>query len=127
MTSRSELDRKEIRDSGSPLSGHSLNQKNMRDQRAGEIKFLGQTKAKVQGLDRRVDSKRQREQVLFESIGNIFQGTPSEEDILNIFMFADEFEKVNPEAPNAAVIVFQGMQSSDESYGEPGFFRLDKK
>lgn len=127
MTSRSELDRKAIRESGSPLSGHSLNQHNLRDQRAGEVRLFGQTKGKVAGADRREDSRRQREQVLYDSIGNIFQGTPSEEDILNLFMFADEFEKADPEVPNAAIIVFQGMQPPDARYGEPGFFRLDKK
>lgn len=127
MTSRSELDRKAVRESGSPLGGHSLNQKNMRDQRAGEVRLFGQTKGKVIGADRREDSKRQREQALYDSIGNIFQGLPTEEDILNLVMLADEFEKADLEVSNAAIIVFQGMQPSNARFGEPEFFRVDKK
>lgn len=38
---RIEQDRREIMFSDSPLKGHSLNQKNLRDQRQGALKVFG--------------------------------------------------------------------------------------
>lgn len=131
MTSRSELDRKAVKESGSPLGGHSLNQRIMRDQRAGAVRIFGKEaeNAVATNRRRREDSKRERRQALYDSINNIFQGKPTEKDVLNFLIYSEEFEEAadSEVPPNATIIDFKGCESSDARFGEPEFFRIDKK
>jgi len=131
MTSRAELDRRAVTESGSPLGGHSLNQRIMRDQRAGAVRLFGREaeNAVATSKRRREDSKRERRQTLYDSIDNIFQGKPTEADLLIVLLYSEEFEEAaGPEVPpNATIIDFKGCGSSDAHFGEPGFFRIDKK
>lgn len=126
MASRSESDRKAIIESRSPLSRHSLNQKNMRDQRAGVIRVFGNDVNNASACQRRDELKFKRKQSLYDSINNIFQGDIKEEDIVNVLLLSDEFEKSHPEALNATVIDFEDMKPSDAYFGEPGLFRRKK-
>lgn len=126
MASRSESDRRAIIESRSPLSRHSLNQKNMRDQRAGVTRVFGKDVNSATACQRREELKLDRKQSLYDSINNIFQGNVTEEDIVNVLLLSDEFEKSHPEALNATVIDFEDMKPSDAYFGEPGLFRKRK-
>lgn len=131
MTSRSEFDRKAVKESGSPLTGYSLNQRIMCDQRAGAVRLFGKDveNAVATNRRRREYSKRERRQVLYDSINNIFQGKPAEKDVLNFLIYSEEFEKAaDSEVPqNVTIIDFKGCESSEARFGEPEFFRIGKK
>lgn len=126
MASRSESDRRAIIESRSPLSRHSLNQKNMRDQRAGVTRMFGKDVNNASACQRRDRLKTERKQSLYDSINNIFQGNVTEVDIVNVLLLSDEFEKSHPEALNATVIDFEDIKPSDAYFGEPGLFRRKK-
>jgi hypothetical protein len=127
MTSKAELDRRAIRESGSPLANHSLNQTILRIQRAGAAKLFGRDAESCGASQRREDAKRQRKQALYDSIDNISRGIQTEGDVLNFVLLSEEFEKADPKVPNATIIDFRGMKPSGVRYGEPEFFRRDKK
>lgn len=122
MSSRAERDRRTIIKSKSPLVGHSLDNKNMRDQRAGEIRLFGQSNGKAVRADRRERLKEERKQALYDSAVRIFNGVMDEEDLLTILFHIDEFEQ-DAGMPNAAIVDFKGLKPTDSFFGEPGFFR----
>lgn len=126
MASRSELDRRAIQESKSPLARHSLNQKNIRDQRAGVTRVFGNEVNNAQAKQRRYESKEERRQALYDTVVKIFEGNVSEVDIAILLLLSDEFETSVPEAPNATVIDFTSIKPTDAYYGEPGLFRKKK-
>jgi hypothetical protein len=126
MASRSELDRRAIQVSKSPLARHSLNQKNIRDQRAGVTRVFGNEVNNAYARQRRDESREERRQALYDSIFNIFEGNVSEVDIASLILLSDEFETTVPEAPNATIIDFTRIKPTNASYGEPGLFRKKK-
>lgn len=122
MSSRAERDRRTIIKSKSPLIGHSLDHKNMRDQRAGEIRLFGQPNGKAVGADRRERLKEERKQALYDSAVRIFNGVIDEKDLLTILFHIDEFEQ-DAGMPNATIVDFKGLKPTDSFFGEPEFFR----
>ena len=123
MSSRTERQREEVLESGSPLSGHSLNHRNMRDQLQGSIRVFGRGSEKRKARQKRNDARTARRQDLYDSVVRIFDGEPSEEDVLKVVLLSDEFEHVDPDVINAVVIDFSGMTTSQSKVGEPEFYR----
>jgi hypothetical protein len=123
MSSRSEKDRRTVIERKSPLAGHSLNQRNMRDHRAGLVRVFGKEVNKAEGVERRDQARTERKQALYDGIVNIFNGQPTEEDILSVMLLAEEFEQGDCETPQVTIIDFTDLKPTDARFGEPGLFR----
>lgn len=122
MASKSESERKTIRESGSPLARHSLNQRKLGYERAGGIKVFGKEAEKSGAKVRRDASKEERRQALYDSAVRIFNGVINEKDLLTILFHIDEFEQ-DAGMPNATIVDFKGLKPTDSFFGEPEFFR----
>jgi hypothetical protein len=123
MAGKNSIERREIVESGSPLKGHSLGSKNMRNQRAGFKRLFGQDSREISATAKRMTQKEERRQALYDSVIRVLEGNPSEEDVLTVVLHIDEFEKVDPEVLGATIVDFTGLTPSDARIGEPEFFR----
>lgn len=126
MTNKAERDRRVIKQSGSPLAKHSLNQKNIRDQRAGVVRVFGKEVVNATSVQRREQLRQNRRQELYDGIVNIFEGQATEEDIVRVLTLMEEFEVCDKDVLNAGIVDFKGLKPSGEYFGEPQFFTRSK-
>ena len=115
------VERRHVIDRESPLQRHSLNQRKMRVQAQGEVRVHGKTVLNSTRCARREEAKAERKQALFEATQRIFNRNFSENDLVTVFLYTEEFE--TSVEPNASVLDLTGLQSRDERFGEPEFFR----
>lgn len=125
MTSRSELERRALIDSGSPLARHSTNQRNLKHELQGEVRTNGTRIRKIASQTRREDAKEKRRQALYDSAVRIFSGVIDEKDLLTVLFHIEEFEQ-DAGAPNVTIVDFTGLKPTDSFFGEPEFFRRAK-
>ncbi len=123
MSNRTERQRNEVLESNSPLSRHSLNHRNMRDQLQGSTRIFGKGAEKRKARQQRTDARIARKQALYDSLVRVFEDNFNEDDILRVIFLSEEFERVDPDVINATVIDFSGLVPTDSKIGEPEFYR----
>ncbi|OGH02659.1 MAG: hypothetical protein A2798_03410 [Candidatus Levybacteria bacterium RIFCSPHIGHO2_01_FULL_37_17] len=127
MTSKLELEIKEVQHSKSPLRNHSLNQRNMKDQRDGDVRAHGMGIAERRREEKKVRAKRIEH--VYKSVVRALDGLANGYDRHVIASELSRIEEITEVIPSSkggrahliTVVDFSGCSS--DSFGEPEFFR----
>lgn len=123
MSERLKLERRRLQDAGSTLAGHSMNQKKLGIALHAERTILGQTGTKARRDARRETAREERRQALYDGVNRIFNGSATEQDLVSVVVFFDEFNRNCDPAVNASLLDFRGLKPTEATFGEPQFFR----
>lgn len=127
MASKQESEVKEVQRSRSPLRNHSLNQRNMKDQRDGDVRAHGMSITDRRREERKAKAK-QKEHA-YKSVVRALDGLADGYDrhvIASELFGIEELTEVIPSSKGGrahSVTIVDFSECSLDSFGEPQFFR----